>query len=155
MKLVGMVSDAHTAIPYCITLHWFPLEVYLFKEGIYVIAAAEEYAHILGKRLVGIGGTGIDEVYKTLTAVIAHENNAMLKHRFPQALMCAEILKHHGFIESVDTGDFEFEDAVGNRERVRIGSVLPNQSAKYVRLEDHLGISTPVLSRQHPEKLYW
>jgi len=155
VKLVASVGDAHTSVSFSIPLNWFPVQMYWFKEGIYVTAAAEEYAELLGKRLVSIGGVAIEEVYQGLTPVIAHENGAMLKSGFVNAARCAEVLRHQGFIDSLAEGAFEFEDRNGNRETITLKSVPNNAKFNVVRLEDSLEKTNTVLSRRNPQELYW
>ncbi|MGI6642551.1 MAG: S41 family peptidase [Bacillota bacterium] len=155
VKLVASVGDAHTFVSFSIPLHWFPVQTYWFKEGVYVTAVAEEYAALLGKRLVSIGGVATEEVYQSLIPLIAHENEATLKSEFVNAARCAEVLKHFGYIDGLAEGTFEFEDADGSREAIVMKSVPNNAKINVVRLEDALGRPTTPLWKRNPKEFYW
>ena len=154
MKLVASVGDAHTFVSFSIPLHWFPVQTYWFKEGVYVTAVAEEYAALLGKRLVSIGGVATEEVYQSLIPLIAHENEATLKSEFVNAARCAEVLKHFGYIDGLAEGTFEFEDADGSREAIVMKSVPNNAKFNVCDWRRSRKATTPLWKR-NPKEFYW
>lgn len=73
-RLVAAVGDSHTSLRLRIT-HAFPLMLYWFKEGIYVINTLPEYKEILYGRIVKVQHKPIEEVIKAYKEIIPHENN--------------------------------------------------------------------------------
>lgn len=154
-KLVSLVGDSHTSVRYNIPLHWFPIYPYWFKEGIYIVAAGEECAGLIGKRLVKVGGVDIEEVYERLSSVIAHENQAVLKYELCQVVRCAELLKYFGYAGSLDEGSFTFADSDGNLETTKVRTLPHYTGGMIVRLEDRFNQSDTVVSRQNRGEMYW
>src|ERR687884_1184253 len=68
MRLVGMIQDGHTSIA---GLLWdpkigfrsYPLSLYFFKDGLFVIAADPEHANAVGAKVLKIGNKSAQEAF--------------------------------------------------------------------------------------------
>lgn len=112
-RLVAMVQDGHTGmwIPGRAELnfHAIPVRLYLFKEGLFVQAAAPEYANIVGGRVLRVGNATAEKAIEAVGEYIAKENIMGVKDAAPMYLISPEILQALGFIKDIDKIDLEIE----------------------------------------------
>ncbi len=78
MKLVSSLRDGHTALfpndPNGFN-HWFPVGFYRFNDGIYVTSAHNDYAGLIGKKVLRFGETPAGRAFE-LTADLLSSDNA-------------------------------------------------------------------------------
>ena len=95
-KIVAMVGDGHTNIAPTrdpkIGFHSLPIKFYFFKNGLYVRAAAKEYAGLVGARVLYISGVPIDAAYQSVSTIIGRDNDMDVKYFAAQLLAMPEIL---------------------------------------------------------------
>ncbi len=118
MKIGALVSrngrDGHTMVlPGMV--HFFPLKLYRFHDGLLVTDAQAPFQDLVGKQVVKIGHTDIEQVYQALDPLLARDNGMTVKWTMPIHLVMAEVLQGLGIIEAVEQGDFLLEDANGQR----------------------------------------
>lgn len=100
-------------------LRHFPIRVYWFEEGLYVVKAAAEHREAVGKRVTGIGHSSPDALMPQIAELIAG-NEEWVKYLSPAYLLSPEVLYDLGAIDSMDTGEFTFEDETGAPIRLRL-----------------------------------
>jgi hypothetical protein len=92
--------NGHTAIhpfgEHPITLHAFPLWLYEFDDGVFVVDA--ERCDLVGTELVAIDGASVDEVLAAVTALIAHDNEWTIRARRPSFVVNASVLHGLGLV---------------------------------------------------------
>ncbi|MBV9063361.1 MAG: hypothetical protein JOY77_10615, partial [Alphaproteobacteria bacterium] len=77
MALVAELHDGHTyVLPINIPgeMGRFPIRFYAFADGLYVTAAAPEYANLVGKRVLAIGRLSAEETLAKAAAMQAANN---------------------------------------------------------------------------------
>jgi hypothetical protein len=116
--LVAMANDAHS-FPniYSFSLDWhiYPIHLYSFDDGVFVVGAGRELGHLVGCRLVGVGGEPFVTVYDTMRRYLSAENEWGWKDRFGRAVTVSEWLAAAGLALDRTHARFTFEDAGGNR----------------------------------------
>ncbi|MCP4249784.1 MAG: hypothetical protein GY778_22300 [bacterium] len=158
MRLVTRVGDAHTR------LHWqghtpwrsYPLRLYWFSDGLYVVAAHREYAEAVGKRLVGLGGAEVAEVCAALAEVIPHENQAALRQYLPDHLVVPQILRALGYADDDDRTEYVFADADGRELTVEVtppGRRGFRSWRRWVSARNQAGGSRPLYLTRYSD--YW
>ena len=109
-------NDAHT-FPFiffpCYDLHNVPLQIYGFTDGWYVVEAGREYKKLIGLKILEIGSTDINEIFKNHPLLLGVENTQSQKERFTYMVVMPEWLKYHKIIDEIDKVDFTFEDQNG------------------------------------------
>ena len=120
--IVASVGDAHTSLYFQPGIA-FPLTLYWFKDGIYVIDTAPEYEKILHCRLIGIDQKSVDEVIKVISRGIPHENSAQIKKSVPYHLVLAEFLYGAGIIDSKERAEYGFQSQGGEKFTVELESI--------------------------------
>lgn len=154
-KLAAKIGDGHTSIRYDIPLNWFPLGLYPFDDGLYVISASKEYEELLGKKLTKVGGTDITQIFEAMKDMISHDNEVDLKGEFPFIVKCANFLKYYGYIDNVSEGNFTFESVDGKVMNISLKSFFHKDPVETVSLEEKYALSGKLLYTQNLNEPYW
>ena len=115
-RLVAMVRDGHTSIAGLMSdpkigFRSYPLSLYFFKDGLYVITAAREHSGIVGARVLKIGNASAEQAYHAVKGLVFHDanNEFGIKANAPFALVTPEVLHAVGIIEDMEQGRFVLE----------------------------------------------
>jgi tetratricopeptide (TPR) repeat protein len=96
MSLVASLQDGHTTIPASALpaagMRLLPLRFYLYADGVYLQAADRRYQQVVGKKLIRIGDTPIDEAIGKLSGIVAHDNEATIRDRLPDYMIVPDLL---------------------------------------------------------------
>lgn len=153
-RIVAMAGDAHTRLrlPESGRFHFYPLELYAFKDGWFVTRATTEYSRASGARLVKIGDTPVEQAYAAVSTVIPHENDAQVKNAAPLYLLMAETLYTLGILPGTDKGRFTFQNSMGETFTLELTSAELDSKPEWA--PDPTTGSLP-LYRQKPKLNYW
>ncbi|MEK7401108.1 MAG: hypothetical protein AABZ80_01970 [Gemmatimonadota bacterium] len=115
MRLVAMVGDGHTAFApefdERIGFHRFPLQLYDFHDGLYIISADSAHANIVGARVVTIGPSSAAAAVQTVGRVISRESPNWIRARAASLLAIPEVLAALGMGRDTLSADFGIEIA--------------------------------------------
>jgi hypothetical protein len=75
-------------------LHFFPLRLYEFDDGFFVVSAANP--ELVGTQVLEIGGVAIDSVAEQVEPLIPRDNEWTVRARRPGYLVAAEVLQGLG-----------------------------------------------------------
>lgn len=104
MRIAAMVGDGHTNISplkdATFRFPSFPLKLYQFEEGLYVRAAAPEYAALAGARVEAIGGVAAAEALRRAAEVSPRDNDVTGRMYAPVYLGMPDILQALGLSAS-------------------------------------------------------
>ena len=138
MQLVNLAGDSHTAVqvgPQA-GFRFYPLGLYWFDDGIYVVQTKQEFKDLLGARLTAIDGQPIADVVKACATVIPHENESQLRSQAPLYIVMAEILSSLGITTSVDSARFSLALRSGQEGAIELTPLVPSRDTKYVQVLD-------------------
>jgi putative intracellular protease/amidase/ketosteroid isomerase-like protein/tetratricopeptide (TPR) repeat protein len=86
-QILAMVGDGHTSLMWRPRndgpLSRYPVEFYLYKEGLYVRSAAAEYSDIAGAKVVKIGNAGTEEALAAVEPLCSRDNAMGVKLESP------------------------------------------------------------------------
>jgi len=89
------VRNGHTGIhpldPHPAPLHFFPLRLYEFDDGFFVVSAADP--ELVGAELLEIGGVAIDVLAAQVEPLVPRDNEWTVRARRPSYLVTAEVLQ--------------------------------------------------------------
>ncbi len=101
MRVVGLLGDrdGHSGLypldpHHPRTLHAYPLKVYWFPDGLYVIDAADR--RLVGARLTSIEDVPVDDVIARLRPLMTRDNESTIRMRLPGFVVGAEVLQGLG-----------------------------------------------------------
>lgn len=124
-RIVAMVGDGHTNIAPTrdpkIGFRTYPVKLYLFKDGLYVRAAASEYSDLVGGRVVKIGKAPVAKAYDSVREIIGRDNEMDVKFLAPFLLAMPEVLHALGLIEDMESAPFLVE----SRGQQRVARLRP------------------------------
>jgi tetratricopeptide (TPR) repeat protein len=163
MGIVALVQDGHTSINPTfggLGFHFFPVELYRFKDGLYIRRAAPELASLVGAKVLRVGRLESDEALKTVGTVISHENDQWVKALGPMYLSIPEVVHALGINPELETLSIEVEQG-GARKVVQVpmGGLLAGHGhaagGDRSNWADMRQPGDPPLYLEQPEKLYW
>lgn len=150
-RVVAMVGDGHTYLELPGTFHRYRIRLYAFGDTLRITHAAPGYEHLLGGRVLGIGGTDIGEAERLLARQIAQgENEYYVLKELPWFLVHAEILHAHGVVPEVEGAEWTIEAPSGETSTVRLTPVAPRDEGRLASAAQ----DTP-LSRQRLGEDLW
>lgn len=107
-RLIAQFKIGHSGISLASAMHGeslktgfhnLPLNFYLFRDGVYIQAAADKYAKAVGAKVLRIGNTPIDQAMRAIQPVVSMENEQFFKAYGIPLLGCPELLQVMGVIE--------------------------------------------------------
>ena len=120
MRIIALLGarNGHTAIhplgEHRSTLHAFPLWLYEFDDGVFVVDA--EQSDLVGTELIAVEGVDVDEILAAVTPLIAYDNEWTIHARRPTFVVHASVLHGLGLVNESAQATF--------RMRARNGSVV-------------------------------
>ena len=95
-RIVALVGDGHTSFNIIfdpkVKFGYYPVGLYMFKDGLYVYAADPQYASIVGARVTQIGNLSTDEAWNRVQALVSRDNEMGIKDHAPLLLTIPEVL---------------------------------------------------------------
>ncbi|MDD8027770.1 MAG: peptidase S41 [Acidobacteriota bacterium] len=128
-RLVATVGDSHTSFT-VLPQRAFPLKLYWFKDGIYVIDTTPEFAGLLNGRLESVDGHPIEEVIRAFAGIIPHDNEAQVKDYVPRFLGSSEHLLGLGLIADPETATFSVRTPAGVKIEAKMKSLAVSEVKK-------------------------
>src|SRR5215210_7168687 len=110
-------------------LHLFPLYLYKFRDGLFVVSAPGR-RELVGSRLLAIDGMRVDELESLVRPLVPRDNEATRTDRFMSFMLTAEVL--HGLGVRAGTGPATFTLQAGGRPQ-RDVVLAPVTAAAYLR----------------------
>ncbi|MEW9097096.1 MAG: peptidase S41 [Clostridiaceae bacterium] len=152
-KIVASFRDAHTSLSLPVRL-LYPMELYWFKDGIYVIHTLEEYKEILNCKITHINNIDIEEVVNILSEIVSYENQWLLKAQLPKYLPAVEILYGLEIIDDFGSLEFTCEDQNGSKKTLEINPLAIKEVREKLKLTSNDGSNLP-LWEKNSDKYYW
>jgi len=131
-RLVALAGNAHTRFRLDPTHDGafstqFPIRIWFFQDGPYVIRTSTEYRRALGCRLLSINGQAIAQVKKSVSQLFAG-NAPWTDYLAPIYLESPNVLHGLGITASNQEATFTFEDTSGTRFELVVRSCPINQT---------------------------
>ncbi len=110
MELVARIGDGHTTVqPNVGQLHFLPLQIYRFKDGLFITQTTPAWREAFGGRVTRVGSLSTADVLKKVSRYAARDNDYQLKNLSPRFMRLTDILVAVGAWKDVDSGTIEYE----------------------------------------------
>lgn len=168
-RIVAMVGDGHTVIRGLfygekVGFRYYPLALYLFKDGLFVYATDRQYANAVGGRVIKIGNASAEEAIDAVKDLVFRDNEMTIKERVPLLLTTPEVLHAVGLIKEMGKTRFVIERQ-GKQETIELKPVngqrpsndnwaLGQRFSKLPGWIDARGTPSP-LWLKNPENYFW
>jgi hypothetical protein len=153
-KIVANFKDAHTSVMLPVNL-LLPIEVYWFKEGLYIVSAIEKYRELENLRIIQVNGLEINKFIQRLSKIVSYENKNFLKAQLPKYFPAIELLYGLKLASNLDSIELTLENRDNQSKIVTI------EALSFKSLKDINNNNVPMeeaylpLYRKEPEKHYW
>ena len=121
-RALALSEEAHTRI-FLLRIHpplpRYPIRVWNFPDGLYVVAARPEYRDLLGKKIVQIAGRPVDEVAEIVEQTYAG-NDSWDRYMSTYTLTSPDVLLGWNVIKGDGSAVYTFEDDRGRTSRRRL-----------------------------------
>lgn len=125
-RAVALANNAHTRL-YLLRnrteLRRYPIRVWWFPEGLYIVRSTPEYSALLGARILTIGGRSVSEVKREVAPLFAG-NDQWRSYMSAYTMTSPDILLGLGIISGDGRAPIEFVTRNGRKER-RVLDPLP------------------------------
>lgn len=131
-RIVARVSakgrDSHTGLfPWnpssTFPLHSLPLRLWIFPDGVHVIAALAPHVDLVGARLDTIAGRPVAEVIRAIDPLVPRDNEATVRLLTPRFLLIPEVLHGLGLVETVGPMALGLTDKAGTARTVTVDPI--------------------------------
>ncbi len=92
--------------------HAFPLRMYWFSDGLFVVDALPPYEELIGTRVDSIAGHPVDDVFAAVGPLLPRDNDMNLLSLSPRIMVVPEVLRGLGLLDDATAAaDFAVTDA--------------------------------------------
>ncbi len=147
MQLVAMIRDGHTFITPLqdeLDYHMYPLRLYWFSDGLYIIDALPPYHDSIGKRVVSIGKATVDEAFELIQPTISADNDMSALAIAPIRMILAEELLALGITTNLNEPGFILEDESGQRSTLNLEPISISEYREWVYPTEQTGRTVSV-----------
>jgi len=135
-KAVALAKNAHTRL-YLLRnrseLRRYPIRVWWFVDGLYVVRTTPEYSELLGAKILRVGGRPVEQVKQSVDPLFAG-NPSWHKYMSAYSITSPDVLSGLGLVGSDGSAEIEFRNSLGKKGRRQLEplplhrSDLPNES---------------------------
>ena len=154
-RLAAMVGDGHTQVSLVTDydkLLLYPIRLYWFLDGLYIVNAAEQHKNLYGCKVLGIEGVGIAAIEQEVNKLISKENEMKLKADSPFYMINTEVLRTLKIIKS-EKAVFNLQNSDGSRVDVELEPRIATEDLDWISKSFNQG-ELP-LYRRNRDKYYW
>src|SRR5258707_1376076 len=162
-RIVAKGGDGHSYIPLTaspVSFRRYPIKLYEFPDGVYVVAADPKYKTVLGGRMVELGKTPFDRAYRAISEIVPRDNAMQVQQVAPSCGSIAEVLDGLGLADDVENLTLTVVKD-GKRVKAQLHPGAPGQAHFYPwgtepGWEDARAAGAPTpLWLQAPGNAYW
>jgi tetratricopeptide (TPR) repeat protein len=159
MKLTRIMGDGHTQIRPAGGGHnpmmtGLSVEFYLFKEGLYITAAAPEHADLIGSQVIRIGENSIEKVFESLDSIISQDNKMWVKFIGANLMKRPAILNGLGLIPAADKVQITIRDSEGKTRTATLTEDKSGQTNNWVTARQNAKTPEPLYMKDRRAP-YW
>ncbi len=126
-RFTAMLGDGHTTIPQFIwpndTYSVAPIRIGLYEDGAYIDGAVDEFADLLGARVVRFSSLELPTVMERLCTLISRDNDTWPLTIAPELMVRTELMHALGLADSPAHLNLTVNDGAGEREVIVPGRV--------------------------------
>jgi hypothetical protein len=129
-KAVALAGNAHTRL-YLLRnrseLRRYPIRIWWFSDGLYVVAAPPDHTQLLGAKLTQLGGRSVEKIKKQVAPLYAG-NSSWREYMSAYTMTCPEVLMSLGLASADGNISVEFTARSGKKGVTRLEPLPLRQS---------------------------
>ena len=102
-------------------LHFYPLRLYDFADGLYVVDAVDH--SLVRSKVVAIEGMPVAQVFERVDPLVPHDNDSNLRGLAPHFLLTAEVLDGLGIVDGTQSARFTLQRPDGQLGDVSLAAI--------------------------------
>ena len=119
MRLTRLMGDGHTYLrPTHLSTHTLPVQLFHFREGLFIIRGSPEHRDLVGLRVERIGGHATSDLIRKLDPIISQDNEMTPLMIAPEFMVSTRLLFGLGLIPEPDRVKMTVVDATGTSREV-------------------------------------
>jgi len=163
-QLLGMLRDGHSRLgqltlpshgrPALQPLSWpgfdtaYPVEFEIFTDGLWIVGAGADHEHLLGQRVLAIGGRPVGDAVAALAPFIPSDNPMWTLRVLPAYLRCPGYLAAAGLTAGPDAPlRLKVATGTGGRRDVKISPAKPDSASSWVAADRLTRAPLPIARR--------
>jgi hypothetical protein len=158
-RVMAVAGDGHTRLlwpqkgPYAIS--HYPLEFYLYTDGLFVRQASRDLAEIVGARVLQIGGLSAEHALKAVEPLCSVDGPMGIKAEAPRLLARPAVLETVGMIKDMMHAPLILEHPDGTQTRFDLVPARPGDIPAHRLSISANAKAAPPLYLRDREKFYW
>ncbi|HLZ13656.1 MAG TPA: hypothetical protein VKP58_13800 [Candidatus Acidoferrum sp.] len=172
-RLVAMLGDGHSrvSLPGLIdpmsdrpsitqpkdarlAFHQLPVKLHAFSNGLFVIAATNDFKQLLGAQVLQIGAYPVQKALEAVYPIVNRDNEMGLKLLAPHFVTVPEILRAQHIVQDASQIPVTFQTRDGKKVSIVLTPLAPAAQIDWKDGLEDLGIPEPLRLRE-PDKNYW
>jgi hypothetical protein len=150
--------DGHTQIfplQAQLDFHTYPIRLYLFSDGLFVIDAQPPYEDLIGAEVIRVGETDTETAFSMVETVTPYDNVMTRRVGMPLFFVIGEVLQSLGLIDDVNTGRFTFAMPDGTEREVDLTPTPAESYPSWVIEIVGLPVRDEPLTLSHRDDPFW
>jgi hypothetical protein len=163
-QILALVGDRHT------TIDWqaryirgeaprprYPVDLYLFKEGLFVRGVAPELAEIVGAKVLRIGNANTDKALDAVAPLCSRDNGMGIKQQAPMCLTNPAVLTFLKLADDMTQVALVVKKPSGQDATVKLKPAVidPATAKKFVRANAGARAAEPLSFKKNDDKFWY
>jgi ketosteroid isomerase-like protein/tetratricopeptide (TPR) repeat protein len=159
-RILALIGDGHTVSIWRAQddkpLLRYPLELYLYKEGLYIRAASADYGDIVGSKVLKIGRASTEQALAAVEPLCSRDNAMGVKYQSPIFLTNPAVLSYLKITDDMRRVVLVIKKPTGQEAAVELPPVRITRSAmkQFVKANGHALAPEPVSFKQN-DNPFW
>jgi tetratricopeptide (TPR) repeat protein len=159
-RVMALAGDGHTRLwwpqkgPYAVSR--YPLEFYLYTDGLFVRQASRDLSEIVGARILQIAELSAEQALKAVEPLCSVDGPMGIKAEAPRLLARPNVLETLGMVKDMKHAPLVLERPDGTQMKIELAPARPEQDApaQWLSINANGKAALPLYLRGR-EKLYW
>jgi hypothetical protein len=159
-RVMASAGDGHTRLWWpqegAFAVSSYPIEFYLYTDGLFVRRASQDLAGLVGSRVVRIGDMSAEEALKTVEPLCSVDGPMGFKAEAPRLLARPDVLEAIGLVKVAEHVPLLVELPDGTRRTIQLASSQRGNNTSADWLSIHANAKTPLpMYLRGQEQHYW
>jgi protocatechuate 3,4-dioxygenase beta subunit/tetratricopeptide (TPR) repeat protein len=163
-RILALVGDGHTTIlwgarhsPGRAPRPRYPVDLYLYKEGLYVQGAAPDLAEIVGGKVVRIGNASAEKALKAVAPLCSRDNAMGIKLQAPMYLTNPAALSYLKLAKDMSGVTLVVKKSSGDEATVELkpAAIDPEAARKFVRANAKARAPEPISFKKNDDRFWY
>lgn len=150
-RIAGAIGDGHTRVISPPDRRNLPIDLALFGNEMRIVAASKDYTHLLGARVIRIGGTPIKEAIRRALTLTPAQELPELRNGYVVAYLTLGLTLHG--LDIIPDRDHAVYTLMDDRGRVFEADIKALTSGKHDKMISYY--SADMLSQQNRDDPFW